>query len=143
MIEILDSDSFQAAYRVTESAADLAAQALGEEIPPEAMPAYCDRWGNFHKEPERIIEENHGLNFIKILIFEHNGLFFFGYQIKIEKLIRQKAANIKNANFETIDAARIGAREELKTVIFKTRSHGVKMQFANFVKVYYNQPELF
>jgi hypothetical protein len=131
----MDSPSF--------SAADLAAQALGEEIPPEVMPAYCDKWGNIRKEPERTIEENHGLNFIKIFIYEHGGLFFFGYQIKIEKLIRQKTGNIKNASFETIEAARIGAREELKNAIFKTRSRGVKMQFANFVKVYYNQPELF
>jgi hypothetical protein len=125
------------------SAADLAAQALGEEIPPETMPAYCDKWGNIRKEPERIIKENHGPNFIKIFIYEHTGLFFFGYQIRIEKLIRQKTGNIKNAGFETMEAARMGAREELKSVIFKTRSHGVKMQFANFVKVYYNQPELF
>jgi hypothetical protein len=107
----------------------------------EALP--CDTWGNIKAAPERIIEETHGKNFIKILIFEVDGAFYFGYQFRISRLIRGKTANINGQSYETPGSAITAARKELKGIIFKTKSRGLKMLFANFVKLYYNQPELF
>jgi hypothetical protein len=115
----------------------------GQPAAAVETPPACDRWGNIKAKPERTIEENHGKNFIKIFIFQISSNFYYGFQFRIEKLVRQKAANIKGQPYETLEAARIAAREELKKIIFKTRSRGLKMLFADFVNLYYNQPELF
>ncbi len=109
------------------------------KIPEYARP-WCDKWGNIKKEPGKTIEENHGPNFIKVFIYRAGEGFYFGYQLKIKKLILQKQANIRDIPHETEEKARLAAREEL---IRLTSEKKIKEVFITFDKICYNQPELF
>jgi hypothetical protein len=107
---------------------------------PEAARPFCDAWGNFLKEPLKTIEENHDGNFINVFIYEHEKLFYFGYQLKLGKIIRQKKAAIFDRPLETIDTARRAAQDELKSFVSERK---LKKVFIYFDKICYNQPELF
>jgi hypothetical protein len=109
------------------------------EIPDFARP-YCDIWGNFNIEPFKTIEEIHGSNFIKVFIFKIDKQFFYGYQLKIDKVVRQKTANINDSSYGTEAAARIAARNELTGLTSEAKLRRV---FITFDKICYNQPELF
>ena len=100
-----------------------------------------DSWGNLKAEPVKIIEENHGDNFIKIFLYEYSGSFFFGFQLKIEKVIRQKKANVADLPLKGPDAARTAAREMIVEICRK--NNAIKRLFADFTVIRYNQPELF
>jgi hypothetical protein len=100
-----------------------------------------DAWGNFRLQAEKVIEENHGQNFIKILIYQYNKQYFYGFQIKIEKLIRQKKANIGDPPLGSVEAARAAAREQI--IELCKMGHAIKKAFNDFTVIRYNQPELF
>lgn len=112
------------------------------ENPPVSMPEseYYDQWGNL-KTPLKVIEETHGENFIKIFVYQYQADYFFGYQIKIDGIIRQKKANIKGLPMRDADEARESARKMIVDICNKKKV--TKRIFAEFTIIKYNQPELF
>jgi hypothetical protein len=106
---------------------------------PEAARPLCDTWGNF-KNPLKAIEENHGLNFIKIFIYGYDTRFYYGYQLKLDKMIREKKANITERGENTEERARKAARNELINLTTETK---LRKMFICFDRICYNQPELF
>jgi hypothetical protein len=111
---------------------------IGQSCPES--PDY-DAWGNIRLQAEKVIEENHGQNFIKILIYQYNKQFFYSFQVKIEKFIRQKRANIGDPPLESTEAARAAAREQIIKIC--KAGHAIKKAFNDFTVIRYNQPELF
>jgi hypothetical protein len=106
---------------------------------PKIARQLCDTWGNFIN-PLRTIEQNHGKNFIKVFIYGFESRFYFGYQFKLEKLIREKRANISDVFYNTEENARKAARSEMTGLVTETK---LKKLFVMFDKICYNQPELF
>lgn len=106
---------------------------------PESARQHCDIWGNFIN-PLKTIEQNHGNNFIKVFIYSFESRFYFGYQLKLEKLIREKKANISDIPYDTEEKARKAVRDELTRLVTETK---LKKAFITFDKICYNQPELF
>jgi hypothetical protein len=106
---------------------------------PESARQFCDIWGNFIN-PIKTIEQNHTNNFIKVFIYGFESRFYFGYQLKIKKVIREKRANIADVPIDTEEKARKAARDELTTIV---REEKLQKVFITFDKMCYNQPELF
>ncbi len=111
--------------------------------PPEgeAGAGDYDQWGNIKSAPAQIIEENHGENFVKIFLYRREDSWFFGFQLKIEKTVRQKRANMADPPHRTAESARLAARGIIIDICRK--NHGIKRLFADFTVIRYNQPELF
>jgi hypothetical protein len=109
------------------------------KIPEYAQP-HCDSWGNIKKEPLKVLEETHGQDFIKIFVYQIETGFFFGYQLKLKKLIIQKQANIKDTPLEGEGPAIKAARKELTDLASENR---LIKTFIMFDTICYNQPELF
>jgi hypothetical protein len=107
---------------------------------PEYARSFCDSGGNIKKEPLKILEESHGPDFIKIFVYHTETGFFFGYQLKLKKLILQKQANIKDTPMEGEMAAIKAARKELTALASENR---LIKTFIMFDTICYNQPELF
>ena len=108
------------------------------------MPAEADQydqWGNLKITPIKTIEENHAGNFIKIFVYEYNQMYYFSFQLKIEKLIRQRLANIDNPPMQSIEKALQAARNIITDICRK--NHTTKRIFEYFTKIIYDQPELF
>jgi hypothetical protein len=106
---------------------------------PEAARPLCDIWGNFIK-PIKTIEQNHGNDFIKIFIYDFESRFYFGYQLKLKKVIREKRGNIADIPIDTEEKTRKAAKDELINLVMETKLQKV---FISFDKICYNQPELF
>jgi hypothetical protein len=109
--------------------------------PPAGGTGDYDAWGNIRLQAQKVIEENHGQNFIKILIYQYNKQFFYSFQVKIEKLVRQKRANIGDPPLESTEAARAAARDQIIKIC--KAGHAIKKAFNDFTVIRYNQPELF
>jgi hypothetical protein len=101
----------------------------------------CDIWGNLRDKPLQIVEERHGDNFINIFIYEYEYHFYYGYQLRIGTMIRQKLANMKDKNYSSSDIARIHASAEINALCDSNKN--VKKLFVDFIKIRYNQSELF
>ena len=114
---------------------------LFAETPPEPETGDYDAWGNLRLEPVNVVQEAHGENVIRIFIYEYNGAFYFSFQIKIEKLVRQKMANVKDMPHTSIERARGAAREMIIGICKENRT--IKKLFADFTIITYDQPELF
>jgi hypothetical protein len=108
---------------------------------PIGRQEYCDVWGNLRNNPIQIIEEHHGDNFIKIFIYEYEHHFYYGYQLKVGTMIRQKLANVKDENYTSIDNIARAASAKIKTLCDTNKN--VRKLFEDFTKIRYNQPELF
>jgi len=102
---------------------------------------FYDQWGNLKGTPLKVIEEKHGENVVKIFIYEYDAGFFFGFQMKIDKTIRQKRANIGDRPMRGVDEARSAAQKMIIDICKKNKV--VKRTFAEFTIIRYNQPELF
>jgi hypothetical protein len=113
----------------------------GVEI-PEQMRPYCDTWGNLKIDPVDTMEESHSSNFIKVFIYKVDENFYFGYQLRLNRLIMQKQANIFDPPEKTGNAARRAAREKLHDIVGK-HSKKTLEAFLLFDTICYNQPELF
>jgi len=110
---------------------------------PEYARLYCDKWGNIKKPPEKAIEQHKAGDYIKVYIYRAETGFYYGFQVKLRKLIYQKEANIiKDAPEKTQDAALFSARRELVSIVGNYSKKLVKL-FLSFDKICYNQPELF
>jgi hypothetical protein len=108
---------------------------------PAAVNAVCDVWGNIRADPIKIIEETHDDNFVNLFIYEIDGAFFFGYQIKVGKTICQKAANIDDETFETQELARVFGCAEIQNACNSNKN--TRKLFAGFKKIKDAQLELF
>jgi hypothetical protein len=100
-----------------------------------------DTWGNMRGEPQKLIEETHGDNFVKISIYDAGGLYCYGYQLKMGTVLRQKAANIGAAMYKTPEAARDAAGNEIAGICAGNKNS--KRMFADFINIRYNQADLF
>ena len=69
-----------------------------------------DTWGNIRLEPVKTVNEAHGENCIRLFVYQYTGAFYFGFQIKIDRLVRQKRANVKDVPHNSIEGARAAAR---------------------------------
>ena len=111
-------------------------------IPAPARP-YCDIWGNIKKEPLKAIVESHKGDFINVYIYEIEAAFYYGFQLKLRKLIYQKEANVINDTAQnSADAALYCARRDLVSLV-NNYSKKLVETFLTFDKICYNQPELF
>ena len=110
-------------------------------VPAEPPNNACDAWGNIRTEPAGGTEERHGDYYVKIFIYSVEGKFFYGYQLKIGTMIRQKAANIKDRSFSTAELARSACSIEIERVCNSNKN--VKKLFADFIRIRYNQGSLF
>jgi len=106
----------------------------------QVFPHYCDKNGNFCIDPVKTIQENHNSDFIKVFIYKTESGFYYGYQLKLKKLVLEKPGNISNIPYETEEKARYATRDELLSLITEKQ---LKKAFLMFDKVCYNQPELF
>jgi len=112
---------------------------------------FSDQWGNLKGTPLKVIEEKHGENSVKIFIYEYRSIntvangrpadYYFGFQLKIDRLIRQKRANIADRPMRGVDEARSAAQKMIIDICKKNKV--VKKTFAEFTSIRYNQPELF
>jgi hypothetical protein len=110
-------------------------------IPPGTVNPACDVWGNIRGEPFCVVDERHGDFFCRILIFCVDGLFYYGFQLKIGTTVRQATANINGRVFKSSDAARSAASIEIEAECNKNKN--TKKFFAEFIKIRYNQGSLF
>jgi hypothetical protein len=122
--------------------------ANGEEPPvlsvldnPPPLEGETNAFGAITLDPVKSIVESHSKNFVKIFIYECAGRFYFGYQLKVERIIRQKKANVADTSYDKADAARLAAREEIKGICGSNRF--IRDILEDFVSIVYNQPELF
>jgi hypothetical protein len=100
-----------------------------------------DAWGNIRNTPVKVIEESHDDNFVKIFIYEIDGCFYYGYQIKVGKTICQKTANISDKPFGTKDLARIYGCNEVENTCNSNKN--TRKLFAEFKRIANAQLELF
>jgi hypothetical protein len=100
-----------------------------------------DTWGNLHGDPQKLIEEAHGDNFVKVSIYQVGDFYALGFQLKVGTLIRQKAANIGGAVFKTPGAAREAAGKEIEAICAMNKNS--KKFFAEFSKICYTECDLF
>jgi hypothetical protein len=108
---------------------------------PAAGGGDYDAWGNIKKNPAKAEKERHNEDFINIFLYQLQDNWYYGYQLKIDKLARQKKANISDPAFGSPGGAR---REAIKTIIRLCRENrAIKRLFAEFAIAEYNQLELF
>jgi hypothetical protein len=125
---------------ILETPVDEAPPVISTVNIPEPLRAYCNKWGNLTVNPIKVIEENHGHNFIKVLIYAVDGKYYYGYNLKLSKVILQKQAKIQDSPLGTDTAAWDTARSELLQL---ASARKLKETFELFDKIIYNQPELF
>ena len=117
-----------------------AAEAEGE-APPVLSALGQAAYGAIKAEPVKVIEESHKKNYVKISIYEVAGAYYYGYRLKVDRIIRQKAANINDKPLESAESARIAARAEILNIC--SHSRFVRGIFEDFTNIMYNQYELF
>jgi hypothetical protein len=100
-----------------------------------------DTWGNLRGEPCKVIEEARGENVVKVSVYRVDNNFYYGYQLKVGTLVRQKAANIGGAIYNSEGSAREAAGNEIMAIC-ETNKNSKKF-FAEFTKIQYNQYDLF
>ena len=121
---------------------DEEAQADTEAIPPPVRTALGNKASGVIKaEPVKTIEERHKKNYVKISIYEVSGAFFFGYQLRVDRIIRQKKASISDKALQSAEEARCAARDEIKGICGHSRF--IRDVFEDFTIIKYNQGELF
>lgn len=109
---------------------------------PAMLPnALCDAWGNIRLDPTCMVEERHGDYFCRILVYCVDGLFYYGFQLRIGTTIRQTVASINGQAFKTSELARSAASIEIERECNKNKN--TKKFFAEFIKIRYSQGSLF
>jgi len=106
--------------------------------PPNAL---CDMWGNIKTEPLCTVEERHGDMFARIFVYRAGDRFYYGYQISIGTIVRQKTANLQDRSFSSVDFARSAASIDIERVCNTNKN--AKKIFADFIKIRYKQGSLF
>jgi hypothetical protein len=100
-----------------------------------------DAWGNLRGDPFNFIEETHGENTIKVFIYQVEMLFYYGYQLKVGTLLRQRVANIGAVAYKTEAAAQEAAGKEIEIICAGNKNS--KKYFEEFTKVRYIEYDLF
>jgi hypothetical protein len=100
-----------------------------------------DTWGNLRGGPYSVVEETHGDNFARISIYETDGFFRYGFQLKMGTIIKQKSANIGAPVYKTSFLAREAAVSEI-TALCATNKNS-KRFLADFYKIRYSEYDLF
>jgi hypothetical protein len=100
-----------------------------------------DTWGNLRGDPKKVIEETQGDNTIKVMIYQVESVYCYGYQLKVGTLIRQKAANISAAIYKSEGAAREAAGKEIKIICDGNKNS--KKYFKEFTQIRYTEYDLF
>jgi len=110
-------------------------------IPHAPSNESCDTWGNIQGEPFCVIEERHGDWFVKIFIHHVESRYYYGYQINIKTMVRQKTASVNDRSFDSADYTRSLASIEVERICNENKN--VKKIFADFIQIRYNQGSLF
>jgi len=92
-------------------------------------------------EPIKIVEENHKKNYVRIFIYEVSNSFFYGYQLKVNRIIRQKKPTWADVPWMSIEAARLAAKAEIIKICKNNKM--IRELFEDFTIIKYNQMELF
>ena len=100
-----------------------------------------DTWGNLHGDPHKLIEETHGEHMIKVFIYQVDARFYYGYQLKVGTLLRQRMANIGAVAYKTEGAAREAAGKEIEIMCAGNKNS--KKYFEAFTKIRYIEYDLF
>lgn len=100
-----------------------------------------DAWGNLRGDPLKVIEETRGENVIKVFIYQADARFYFGYQLKVGTLLRQRVANIGAVAYKTEVAAREAAGKEIEIMCGGNKNS--KKYFEEFTKIRYTEYDLF
>jgi len=101
----------------------------------------CDTWGNIQGEPICVIEERQGDWFVKIHIYCIENRYYYGYQINIKKMIKQKTACVNGQSYSSANYARSAASIEIEKTCNENKN--VRKIFADFIQIRYNQGSLF
>ena len=107
---------------------------------PEYARSYCDSWGNLRLNPLKTLDQCRGGDFIQITVYKADTGFYYGFKLKLKRLVYQKMANIRDTPHETEGKALRAAQEELLTLVSEKK---LAKTFLLFDKIRYNQPELF
>lgn len=110
------------------------------EVLPPVLPAVANS-EIIKTKPIKIIEENHKKNYVKISIYEISGGFYFGYQLKVDRIVRQKCPTMNDTARTSAEEARLAARDEIKDLCGHNRF--IREIFEDFTMIKYNQGELF
>jgi len=110
-------------------------------IPHTLISNSCDAWGNIQGEPFCVVAERHSDYSVKIFIYCVENRFYYGYQINIKTMIRQKTACVNDRSFGSADYARSAASIEIEKACNENKN--VRKAFADFVQIRYNQGSLF
>jgi hypothetical protein len=94
-----------------------------------------------HGDPHKLIEEIHGENCIRVFIYQVDMLFYYGYQLKVGTLLRQKVANIGAIAYKTGGAAREAAGKEIEIICGGNKNS--KKYFEEFAQIRYTEYDLF
>ena len=110
---------------------------------PDYARSYCDKWGNIKQEPLKTIQQKSGGDFINVFIYKTEKGFFYGFQLKLRKLVLFKNANVvKDTPAETEEKAREAARLSIVESVGMYSKNMLK-HFMFFDKICYNQLDLF
>jgi hypothetical protein len=101
----------------------------------------CDAWGNIREKPSSTVDEHHGDNFIRVLFYNRDTVYYYGFQVKMGTMFRERSANIHDEAFGSADAARAAANREIEALCGTNKN--VKKLFVDFGKIRYNQGMLF
>jgi hypothetical protein len=108
---------------------------------PPPLEGETNAFGAITLDPMRTIVESHNKNFVRIFLYECAGRFYYGFQLKIDRIIRQKRANVADISYDEAEDARLAARNEILGICDSSRF--IRDIFEDFVTIIYNQPELF
>jgi hypothetical protein len=100
-----------------------------------------DIWGNLRGDPHKVIEETHEENTVKVFIYKVDTFFYYGYQLKVGTLLRQRAANIEALAYKTEWSAREAAGKEIEIICVGNKNS--KKHFEEFTKIRYIEHDLF
>jgi hypothetical protein len=100
-----------------------------------------DTWGNLRGDPHKLIEETRGENMIRVFVYKVDTHFYYGYQLKVGTLLRQRVANIGAAAYKTEGAAREAAGKEIKIICDGNKNS--KKYFEEFTQIRYTEYDLF
>jgi hypothetical protein len=100
-----------------------------------------DTWGNLRGDPHKLIEETHGEHMIKVFIYQVDMRYYYGYQLKVGTLLRQRVANIGAAAYKTEGAAWEAAGKEIEIICAGNKNS--KKYFEEFTQIRYTDYDLF
>ncbi len=112
-----------------------------KDIPYRKRLLWYNFWGNCMDPIFDSITERINRGFINISLFNDNGMFFYGYTIRISKIIKSHTASILDKTYDRALDAKRAARNELRTICGTDQK--AKKAFSDFTIISYSQLEFF